>query len=174
MKPRPQICLGCPGNPKTPGHLPTLWGGHVPPSGPLDAQLLIIGIAPAEEEERQGIPLVGPSGKKVHLAIDWALEGRSLKIRKLNIVNCRTRKPGVSRTWINRDPTAVEFRACAERFLIPELRKTRAKAILILGQVPFDLFLKKLGVQLHNLPKIHKFSFALCMGHRNYIPREMI
>lgn len=174
MKPRPKICLGCPGDPRTSSYLSLLWGGHVPPWGPADAELLVVGIAPAEEEERQGIPLVGPSGKKVHLAIDWARERRALKIRKMNIVNCRTRKPGLTRSWINRDPTAAEYRACAERWLIPELRKTRAKSILLLGQLPFDFLLKKLGVGLHKLPKSHKFTFPLCMGHRNYIPRSLL
>lgn len=174
IRKRPQKCLGCPGDPRTPGHLGSLWGGHVPPWGSEDAQLLVIATSGGEEEERRGIPLVGPSGKKIHLAIDWAAENRPLKIRKLNMVNCRTKKPGISRSWINRDPTAMEVRACVERFLVPELKKTKAKAILVVGQIAFDFYLRKLGIELHNLPRINKYTFGLCMGHRNYIPRGMI
>lgn len=172
---RPSICFGCPGDPRTSGHLASLWGGHVPPWGPLDCDLLVIGIAPAEEEEIQGRPFVGPSGKKARIAIDWAAEGRPLRVRWLNIVNCRTRKPGLSQRWINRDPTAAEFRACAGRWLVPELRSTQARAILLLGQLPFDLVLKPLGLRAHGLPHTgHKFTFALCMGHRNSIPRSLL
>ncbi len=172
---RPSICDGCSGNPKTSTHKPAIWGDHVPPYGPLDAQLLVIGIAPAEVEEQTGIPLTGPTGKKVDIAINWALGGRPIRIRKMNIVNCRTCKPGLSKSRINRDPTAAEFRECAQRWLLPELRTTKAKAILLCGQLPFDLVLKPLGVKHHMLPKQkNKYTFALCMGHRNPIPRSII
>ena len=179
---RPAICRGCPGDPRTSGHQAWLWGGHVPPHGPKNAQLLVVGIAPAEAEELQGIPFVGPSGKKAEIAIEWAESSARklgltgpLRIRWMNMVNCRTRKPGKSKSWINRDPTAAEFRACAQRFLLPELRFTTARAILILGQLPFDLIVKPLGVRQHALPKTHhKYIFGLCMGHRNSINRSLI
>lgn len=172
---RPRMCIGCPGDPRTSGYQAWLWGGHVPPYGPQNADMLVVGIIPGEEEEVQGRPFVGPSGKKIRHAIDWASEGRELRVRWMNIVNCRTRKPGKSQKWINRDPTALEFRECAKRFLLPELRATHAKVILLLGQLPFELVLQPLGLRLHNLPRSrHKYTFALCMGHRNYIPRRMI
>lgn len=35
----------------------------VPGHGPLDAPLMVVGEAPGEQEEKQGRPMVGPSGK---------------------------------------------------------------------------------------------------------------
>lgn len=171
---RPNICLGCPGHPTSEGYSANLMGKFVPPSGPLDAQLLLIGIAPGEDEENKGIPFVGPSGHKIHTAIGWALEGRSLRIRKLNAVNCRTKKLGLYKSFVNRDPTAREYRECAKRFLQPELQRTKAKVILTLGQFPFDRLIQPAGVTFWNLPKVrNKYTFALCMGHRNRLPRKV-
>ncbi len=174
MTERPKICLGCPAHPASAEHNPALTGEFVPPFGPADAQLLMVGIAPGEDEERKGEPFVGPSGHKAKTAITWALDGRELKVRKLNAVNCRTTKTGLGGYRINRDPTAREYRECAKRFLLPELEKTQAKAILVLGQYPFDMLLQRVGIRYHRLPRVHhKFTFALVMGHRNVLPRRL-
>lgn len=172
MTNRPSKCRGCPGHPKTSGYNLNYFGEFVPPCGPANADMLAIGIAPGEDEETRGVPFVGPAGKKLHTAIDWARAGRKLTIRKMNIFNCRTKKPGLWKDFVNRDPTAQEFRECAQRWLIPELQQTQAKVVLLLGGLPFDLVLKPAGVEFHRLPKVkHKFTFALCMGHRNVVPR---
>lgn len=172
---RPPKCKGCICHPKTVGYNPNLTGGFVPPFGPADANLLMIGIAPGEDEVAKGEPFVGPSGFKVHTAITWALDGRSgLIIRKLNCVNCRTYKVGLGGGFVNRDPTAREFKECAKRFLLPEIRKTKAKVVLTLGQYPFDHLLQRAGIAFHNLPRVrHKYTFALVMGHRNVLPRGL-
>jgi len=171
---RPRMCLGCPAHPESPDYKASLTGEFVPPHGPLDADMLMIGIAPGEDEERKGEPFVGPSGHKAHTAITWALEGREIKIRKLNAVNCRTKKQGLYKSFINRNPTAREYKECAKRFLLPELQRTKAKAILTLGQFPFDMLLQRAGITYHTLPRVHhKYTFALCMGHRNVLPRRL-
>lgn len=36
---------------------------HVPAVGPKDAKIMIVGEAPGEQEERKGMPFVGPAGK---------------------------------------------------------------------------------------------------------------
>lgn len=161
-------------HPKSEGYRIDFSGEFVPPFGPLDADLLMVGIFPAEDEERKGEPFVGPSGHKVMTAINWARGSRILKIRKLNAVNCRTKKPGQYKDFINRDPTIREFRECAKRFLLPELKVTKAKVILVLGQLPFDFLLAGAGIKHHGLRRINsKYTFAMCMGHRNVLPRDL-
>ena len=171
---RPPECVGCPLDPSTPGYDPLTGGGFVPPAGERSAPLLVVGIAPAEVEEQRGIPLCGPSGKKLDSALTWALDGRRLEVRKLNAVNCRTSKVGLAGEVINRDPTAHELRECGKRFLLPELASTTARVILVLGQLVFDHLLKPRGVALHRLPRVgHRFTFALTMGHRTKLPQTL-
>lgn len=159
---RPSRCKGCPANPSSPEFDPLMTGGFIPPSGSLNADLMIVGISGGEEEEVRGEPLVGPSGRKLLRALTCALDGRSLRIRKYNVFNCRSIKVGMQGKIINRTPpTAREMRACCERWLFPELAKFKGKLVLLLGTDVYKFLLK------------NRFDvFGKAMGHRLYVPRK--
>lgn len=165
---RPRKCKGCPGHPQSPGFDPLLTGGFIPPSGPIGAPLLVIGISGGEEEEVRGEPLVGPSGRRLVRTLAYYSKvlglKKPIKVRKYNLLNCRSLKVGLQGRIINRTPpTVTEMRACCERWLFPELRKTEAEVILILGADTYKFVLKD------------RFSiFGKAMGHRLYVPRRAV
>jgi uracil-DNA glycosylase len=147
---RPSACAGCPLNPATPGHDSVTCGGFVPPEGrdvvtrkPArleDSRLLVVGIAPGEEEESKGRPFVGPSGRKLDHTLRWAASEYgldSLPVYYLNVVNCRTKQLGYKGAAVNRDPKAVEVRQCARRYLWPILARWRGP-VLVLSQFTWN------------------------------------
>lgn len=71
--------------------------------GPADAKLMLIGEAPGADEDRQGVPFVGPSGK----LLNAILESVGLKREEVLISNTVFwRPPG------NRTPTTQESAVC--------------------------------------------------------------
>lgn len=167
---RPPSCVGCPLNPGHPEFDPLLSGGFVPPSGPLDAEVLAVGIAPAQEEEAKGEPLVGPSGRRLERGLRWASGGElvdgsspeALSLRKFNLVQCRTTRLGARQQIVNRDPLIKEIKECYLRFLGPELLCTQAKVVVPLGTLAFNFLVKR---------HLKGLTFGKGMGHRIRIPR---
>ncbi len=89
------------------------------------APLLIVGEGPGEQEDKQGLPFVGPAGKLLDdflQVIDLTREDCYIT----NIVKCRPPK--------NRDPLPAEQEACLP-FLREQVRYMRPKIILCLGRV---------------------------------------
>ncbi len=91
--------------------------------GPKDADVLIVGQNPGQQEDRDGKPFIGPSGKILKAqAAKAGLD--NLKVRYTNIVRCLT--PG------NREPTAKEitkaYRKLAAKFHPDRYKETDAHA----------------------------------------------
>jgi DNA polymerase len=95
-------------------------------SGNPNADLVFVGEGPGADEDEQGLPFVGRSGKKLTEIIE---KGMGLNREKdtyiCNIVKCRP--PG------NRDPEAEEIAAC-KPFLIEQLKAIKPKVIVALGK----------------------------------------
>jgi len=95
-------------------------------SGNPNADLVFVGEGPGADEDEQGLPFVGRSGKKLTEIIE---KGMGLNREKdtyiCNIVKCRP--PG------NRDPEADEVAAC-KPFLIQQLQAIKPKVIVALGK----------------------------------------
>jgi DNA polymerase len=94
-------------------------------SGPIGAPLMFIGEGPGAEEDRQGLPFVGPAGAlltKIIAAI--GLDRGEVYIA--NIVKCRP--PG------NRDPLPEEQVAC-RRYLEKQIELVGPRLIVALGRV---------------------------------------
>lgn len=94
-------------------------------SGHSAAELMFIGEGPGAQEDRQGLPFVGPSGElltRILRAID--LDRDAVYIA--NIVKCRP--PG------NRDPEPDEVAAC-RGFLKQQIDLVRPRVIVVLGRV---------------------------------------
>ena len=61
----------------------------VPPEGPMDARIMIIGEAPGEKEDASGRPFVGPAGDK----LDYLLSKAELSRNDVFITNVLKRRP---------------------------------------------------------------------------------
>ncbi|MCF8041716.1 MAG: uracil-DNA glycosylase [Desulfarculaceae bacterium] len=93
-------------------------------SGPEDARIMFIGEGPGEQEDRQGLPFVGPAGK----LLDAMLAAVGMKREQVyiaNIVKCRPPR--------NRDPQADEVAACRP-FLEAQVKLIAPQAICTLGR----------------------------------------
>jgi DNA polymerase len=94
-------------------------------SGNPDADLMFIGEGPGAEEDKQGLPFVGPAGQlltKIIGAIGLLRE----QVYIANVVKCRP--PG------NRDPQPDEVAAC-HAFLAEQVRLVQPRVIVALGRI---------------------------------------
>ncbi|HYO15678.1 MAG TPA: uracil-DNA glycosylase [Thermoanaerobaculia bacterium] len=94
-------------------------------SGNPNADLMFVGEGPGAEEDRQGLPFVGPAGELLTRIIQ-AIEMRREEVYIANVVKCRP--PG------NRDPEPDEAAAC-RGYLERQIELVRPRIIVALGRV---------------------------------------
>jgi uracil-DNA glycosylase family 4 len=94
-------------------------------AGNPDAELMLIGEGPGGEEDRQGLPFVGPAGALLTRIIQ-AMDLKREDVYIANIVKCRP--PG------NRDPQPDEVAAC-RGFLEKQIALVQPRIIVALGRV---------------------------------------
>lgn len=93
--------------------------------GNRNTDLMFVGEAPGEQEDKQGIPFVGASGKlfdKFLTAVDISHD----EIYVTNILKCRPPK--------NRDPLPTEVDACMG-YLRTQVKLIKPKMIVCLGRI---------------------------------------
>jgi uracil-DNA glycosylase family 4 len=164
---RPKACpLDCPLHPRSKYHNPMRSGGFVPPKLRPLSKLLIVGIGPGEEEEQGREPFIGPSGRYASRALEWASGQEPLLVySKINVVNCRTVKPGKQKSFINRTPpTIIEMRACYHAHLRPALRRSWA-CVAIFGADAYKFLVPTMDVRDGRSMKLFDV-FGKAMGHR--------
>ncbi len=96
----------------------------VPGAGDIQTEIMFIGEAPGQNEDREGLPFIGASGK----FLDQLLESIELKrddVFITNIVKCRP--PG------NRDPLPDEIAACSS-YLDTQIDAINPMMIVTLGR----------------------------------------
>ncbi len=117
----------------------TVFGVGAPPIAPALApqvDWLIVGEAPGENEDMQGGPFVGQSGKlldnmlaamKIGAEVDGRASGLSRKsgVYIANVIKCRPPD--------NRNPSAAEIATC-EPYLARQIELLRPKIILAMGK----------------------------------------
>jgi uracil-DNA glycosylase family 4 len=94
-------------------------------SGNPNADLMLVGEGPGAEEDRQGLPFVGPAGELLTRIIQ-AIDMRREDVYIANVVKCRP--PG------NRDPEPDEAAAC-RGYLERQIELVRPRIIVALGRV---------------------------------------
>ncbi|HXT49843.1 MAG TPA: uracil-DNA glycosylase, partial [Thermoanaerobaculia bacterium] len=94
-------------------------------TGNPDADLMFIGEGPGAEEDRQGLPFVGPAGQLLTKIIG-AIGLARADVYIANVVKCRP--PG------NRDPQPDEVAAC-RGFLEEQVRLIEPRVIVALGRI---------------------------------------
>ena len=93
--------------------------------GNEDAEVMLIGEGPGEQEDLQGVPFVGPAGKLLDSMLEMIDLDRS-KVYIANIVKCRPPH--------NRDPKPDEQAACRQ-WLDEQIELVRPKLIVCLGRI---------------------------------------
>jgi DNA polymerase len=100
--------------------------------GRPDADLMFVGEGPGEEEDRQGLPFVGRSGKLLDKFLLEELGITRERVYIANVVKCRP--PG------NRDPEPDEIASCRP-FLEAQVASIKPKVIVTLGKFSTHLLL---------------------------------
>ncbi len=96
--------------------------------GPSDAKVMLIGQNPGAEEEKQGRPFVGRSGKY----LDKVLKKNDINRGTLfitSVVKCKTPE--------NRKPTRKEIADCLS-ILIKQIKSIKPKLIVLMGEVAWQ------------------------------------
>jgi uracil-DNA glycosylase len=92
--------------------------------GSLEAELVVVGEGPGAEEDRTGLPFVGPAGRLLDLLL-LAVGFERDHVYICNVVKCRPPN--------NRDPMADEVAACSP-YLHAQLETIQPRAILAVGR----------------------------------------
>jgi len=94
-------------------------------AGVAPAAWLIVGEAPGGEEDRQGLPFVGPSGQLLDAMLASVNRSRQRDVYIANVVKCRP--PG------NRNPRPEEINAC-NGYLMRQIALVNPDCILVVGR----------------------------------------
>lgn len=119
--------------------------------GTPKAKVLFIGEAPGENEDKQGLPFVGRSGKLLDTFLNDVGLSREKDIFIANIVKCRPPE--------NRDPLPKEREACFS-WLQAQINFIQPKIIVCLGRVAAQVIIS---------PK-----FAIMKEHGKWILKDGI
>ena len=95
-------------------------------AGVAEPAIMIVGEAPGEQEDRQGLPFVGRSGMLLDNMLATIGASRQSNVYVANAIKCRP--PG------NRNPRPEESAAC-HPYLVRQIELVNPRAILVLGRV---------------------------------------
>ena len=101
-------------------------------AGDADADLMFVGEGPGYNEDRQGLPFVGPAGQLLNRIIQ-AIDLRREDVYITNVVKCRPPN--------NRDPQPDETAACRS-FLDRQVELVEPRVIVALGRVAAQQLLR--------------------------------
>jgi len=101
--------------------------------GVRPARWMIIGEAPGEQEDRQGLPFVGRSGQLLDAMLGAVGMSRTQDVFIANVIKCRP--PG------NRNPKVDEIAACSP-YLTRQIELVQPEQILVLGRFAAQTLLK--------------------------------
>jgi DNA polymerase len=94
-------------------------------AGAAQAKWLVVGEAPGEQEDRQGLPFVGRSGQLLDSMLGAVGMSREKDVFIANVIKCRP--PG------NRNPKPEEIAACSP-YLMRQIALLKPERILVLGR----------------------------------------
>jgi|SRR5215470_5467153 len=99
-------------------------------AGDPHAKIMLVGEQPGDEEDRKGLPFVGPAGRLLDRALEAAAIDRS-KIYVTNAVKHFKWEPRGKRR-LHKTPAQREIEAC-EQWLDGEIQAVRPQVIVCLG-----------------------------------------
>jgi DNA polymerase len=104
--------------------------------GNPSARILIVGEAPGEQEDLDGLPFVGPSGKRLDKMLGAAGFDSERDVYIVNAVKCRPPE--------NRKPGREEIEACAP-FLREQIEATNPRCVVALGAIAVHALTGQIG-----------------------------
>lgn len=105
--------------------------------GPSSARIMLVGEAPGQDEDEEGVPFVGVSGQLLNQVLQQTGIDRN-EIYITNAVKCATPDE-------NTKPTKKEINLCRD-YLVSEIAKVKPKIIVCLGAVALEAVLKRAGI----------------------------
>ena len=136
----------------------------VPGTGPLNASIMLVGEAPGENEDNQGVPFVGRGGELLNKAIEavgWSRE----ELYITNAVKCRPEG--------NRNPNAAELSACYQH-LKKEIEVVKPKVIIALGAIAANTLIHpdfKITQENGHWFELGEGARAIAVYHPSYLLR---
>jgi uracil-DNA glycosylase len=136
--------------------------------GREDADVLVVGEAPGEDEDRQGRPFVGRAGRMLDLLLLSAGFERD-EVYICNVLKCRPPR--------NRDPLPEEVAACAP-YLAGQVALVRPRVVLAFGAfaartlLGTDASIGRLRGREHDyqgVPLVATYHPAACLRHPAWV-----
>jgi uracil-DNA glycosylase family 4 len=158
-----EIALGCPrcGLARTRTHV--VFG-----EGREDADILVVGEAPGQDEDRSGRPFVGRAGRLLDLVLQSAGFARD-DVYICNVLKCRPPQ--------NRNPQPDEVSACSP-YLLKQVELVQPRVILAFGAfaaqtlLGTDISIGKLRGRTHQyrgVPLVPTYHPAACLRHPAWV-----
>lgn len=134
--------------------------------GDREADWMIIGEAPGQEEDRLGEPFVGQAGKLLDSMLAALDMQRSKNVFIANVLKCRP--PG------NRNPEPLEVAQCAPH-LIRQVELVAPKVILLMGRFAVQSILQTDASIASLRGRVHKYREvpAVVTYHPAYLLRNL-
>ena len=135
--------------------------------GEHNADLLLVGEAPGAEEDQQGQPFVGPSGKLLDAMLASINLNRSKNIYITNAVKCRPQ--------YNRTPSSEEMQTCLP-YLQHQIELLQPSLIVTLGRPAMITLLQKEISLLSARGVLHEYQGRplIVTYHPSYLLRRPI
>lgn len=129
----------------------------VPGEGPTHAEIMLIGEGPGANEDKQGRPFVGASGKFLDQLLAQAGVTRA-DVWITNVVKCRP--PG------NQDPEMIEIETCTTNYLDQQIKVVNPSIIVTLGRHSMSRFIPDAKItQIHGQMQKIGTRFVIPMFH---------
>ncbi|MEN9842853.1 MAG: hypothetical protein RLZZ612_682 [Pseudomonadota bacterium] len=118
--------------------------------GPRRAKWMIVGEGPGEQEDKQGLPFVGPAGQLLDAMLAAMGLSRDTDVYITNAVKCRPPS--------NRNPEPQEWMQC-QPYLMRQIELVQPDLILSLGRYASHTLLD------HTMPEAAKLPLGRLRGH---------
>lgn len=106
-------------------------------TGPTPAKIMIVGEAPGQDEDKRGVPFIGPSGKLLSTVLaELGIPREDVYIT--NSVKCATAEE-------NQKPSKREIGLC-RAYLIDEIARVNPNVICTLGATALESVTKRTGI----------------------------
>lgn len=134
--------------------------------GDREADWMLIGEAPGENEDRQGEPFVGQAGKLLDNMLRALSLARGENVYIANVIKCRP--PG------NRNPEADEVARC-EPYLQRQVALVKPKIIVALGRFAAQSLLRSEGSIASLRSRVHEYEGVpvIVTYHPAYLLRSL-
>ena len=131
--------------------------------GNIDAEIMLIGEAPGEQEAKRGLPFVGASGRFLNELLK-SIDMQRSEVYITNIVKDRPPE--------NRDPTPAEISLYAP-FLTRQIALFQPKVIVTLGRFAMDFILAQFQMPEHG-QKIGSLHGKVLQTEASYGPLAVV